>query len=92
MSDVKISTGLPQPQGVTEDPLLAHTKTFVRFLQVVFSTFEEGAYHWQPDLELTNVVIADQGMLGNSVVEKRPAIICMRGPASWSNIGRSCIR
>jgi hypothetical protein len=86
MSDVKISTGLPQPQGIGEDPLLAYTKIFVRFLQVVFATFEKGSYRWENDLELTDIVIADQGMLGNPVVEKRPSIICMRGPASWSNI------
>jgi hypothetical protein len=86
MSDAKVSTGVPQPQGIGEDPLFHYTKLFVRFLQVVFHTFEKGAYRWEPDLELTDIVISDQGMIGNPVVEKRPAIICMRGPAMWSNV------
>ena len=86
MSDAKISSGVPQPQGIGEDPLFHTTKLFVRFLQVVFSTFEKGAYRWEPDLELTDIVISDQGMIGNPVVEKRPSIVCMRGPAAWSNV------
>lgn len=86
MSDAKISSGVPQPQGVGEDPLFHYTRLFVRFLQVVFSTFEKGAYRWEPDLELTDIVISDQGVFGNSVVEKRPSIVCMRGGASWSNV------
>ena len=86
MSDAKISSGVPQPQGVGEDPLFHYTKLFVRFLQVVFSTFEKGAYHWEPDLELTDIIISDQGIIGLDVVEKRPSIVCMRGGASWSNV------
>lgn len=86
MSEQANRTGAPQPQGIGEDPLLHFTKLFVRFLQVVFHSFEKGSYRWDPDLETTDVVIADQGMLGNSVVEKRPCIIVMRGQASWSNI------
>ena len=86
MSDPKISTGLPQPQGIGEDPLLYFTKVFVRFLQVVFATFEKGSYKWEPDFELTDIIISDQGVLGSDVVEKHPAIVCMRGQADWSNI------
>jgi hypothetical protein len=86
MSDGKIQTGPPQPQGVGEDPLFHFTKVFVRFLQIIFSTFESGSFKWQPDLELTDIIIADQGQLARAVTEKRPAIICMRGPASWSNV------
>jgi hypothetical protein len=86
MSNTRVPVGVPQPQGVGEDPLLHYTKLFVRFLQVVFNTFEKGAYRWEPDLELTDLIISDQGVLGRDVVEKRPAIVCMRGPARWSNV------
>lgn len=84
--DVKVTSGIVQPQGVGEDPLTHFTKVFVRFLQVVFSTFEKGSYKWLPDLELTDIVISDQGTVGREVVEKRPAIICMRGNAAWLNV------
>lgn len=86
MSDVKVTTGLPQPQAVGEDPLFQYTKLFVRFLQVVFATFEKGAYRWSEDMETTDVVISDQGMLRREVVDKRPLIVCMRGAASWLNV------
>ena len=53
MSDLSTPTGPPQPQGPGEDPLLHFTKIFVRFLQLVFATFEKGSYQWSQDLELT---------------------------------------
>lgn len=86
MSDPKVSTGLPQPQGVGEDPLSHFTKIFVRFLQVVFSTFPAGDYRWCPDMETTDLVISDQGMMGREVVEKKPLIAVTRGAAQWLNI------
>lgn len=86
MPELKNNGGVTQPQGVGEDPLLAYTRLFVRFLQVVFSTFEKGSYLWQPDLELTDIVIGDQGMLRPDVWDKRPAVICKRGTARWSNV------
>lgn len=85
MSDAKVTSGVVQPQGVGEDPLTFYTKLFIRFLQVVFSTFEKGSYRWEPDMELTDLVISDRGSVGREVVEKRPAIICMRGNAAWLN-------
>jgi len=86
MSDAKLSTGVPQPQGFGEDPLFYFTKIFVRFLQVVFATFEKGSYQWQSDLELTDIIISDQGVVGSDVIEKHPSIVCMRGPANWANV------
>ena len=86
MSDLKNTAGAVQPQGIAEDPLLWATKLFVRFLQIVFSTFEKGSYKWEADFETTDIVIGDQGQLRPEVWDKRPAIVCMRGPAAWSNI------
>ena len=86
MSDSKVLTGVPLTQGVNEDPLLAYTKIFIRFLQLVFGSFDRGQYHWDEGLETTEIVISDQGVLRSSVVEKRPMIVCMRGPTSWSNL------
>jgi hypothetical protein len=83
---MKVTSGVVQPQGVGEDPLTFYTKIFIRFLQVVFSTFEKGSYRWEPDMELTDLVISDQGSVGREVVEKRPAIMCLLGPANWMNI------
>lgn len=85
MSDHRVNAGPIQPQGVGEDPLFYFTQVFVRFLQSIFGSFEKGSYKWL-DGEDTDIVIADQGQYARVVAEKRPAIICMRGPASWSNV------
>lgn len=83
---VKVQTGLPQPQGAGEDPLLHYTRLFVRFLQLAFATFEKGNYKWSDDEALTDIIISDQATLARDVVEKRPAILVARGPASFGNI------
>jgi hypothetical protein len=86
MSEAKVISGPPQPQGVGEDPLTHFTRVFVRFLQVVFSTFPAGDYRWGPDMETTDVVISDQGVMGREVAEKKPLIACTRGGAQWLNV------
>jgi hypothetical protein len=83
---IKVPSGVPQPQGPGEDPLLHYTKVFVRFLQVVFATFEKGAYRWVDDEATSDIIITDQATIAREVVEKRPAIILTRGPASFGNI------
>lgn len=82
----RVPSGLPQPQGVGEDPLTHWTRVFARFLQVVFGTFEKGAYRWEPDDALTDIIIQGEGSVGTEVVEKRPAIVVQRGPAAWGNL------
>jgi hypothetical protein len=86
MSEQYVRSGSPQPQGVGEDPLLHFTKLFIRFLQVVFHSFEKGSYRWDPDDQTTDIIISDIGTIGNDVVEKKPSIIVQRGQASWSNV------
>jgi hypothetical protein len=84
---VRVTKGAPQPQGPGEDPLTHYTRVFVRFLQLVFASFEKGAYKWEPDMALTDIVIQDQGTISLEVVEKRPAIIVSRGPVAMTNVG-----
>jgi len=86
MSEPKTTTGEVQPQAVGEDPLFHFTKVFVRFLQVVFHSFEKGSYRWEPDLEQTDITISDQFTVNNPAAEKRPSIVCMRGQADWLNV------
>lgn len=83
---VRVTKGNPQPQGPGEDPLTHYTRIFVKFLQLVFASFEKGAYRWEPDMALTDIVIQDQGSINREVVEKRPAIIVSRGPVAMTNI------
>ncbi len=82
----RVFSGEPQPQGQGEDPLLHYTKVFARFLQLVFATFEKGAYRWTPEDANTDIYITDQVPFPEEVVEKRPAIVLTRGPASFGNL------
>lgn len=58
----------------------------MRFLQVLFGTFEKGAYHWELDEKNTDIVITDQATVNQEVVEKRPAIIVALGPLAMNNV------
>jgi hypothetical protein len=82
----RIQSGPPQPQGPGEDPLYHYNRLLVRFLQLVFQTFDKGNYHWDDDDEFTEITISDQATIGRDAVEKRPAIIVARGPASFGNL------
>ena len=82
----RVSSGLPQPQGVGEDPLAHWTRIFTRFLQIVFATFEKGAYRWTQDPLSTDIVVQGEGTVKREVVEKRPAIIVQRGASAWGNV------
>ncbi len=83
---IRAQAGSPEPQGPGEDPLFHYTKLFVRFLQLVFASFDKGKYHWELDQQLTEITISDQSTIARDAVEQRPAIIVARGPASFGNI------
>lgn len=83
---LKGSVSDAQPQGPGEDPLLYYTRLFVKFLQLVFATFEKGSYQWNEDPELSDITITDQATTATQAIERRPAIICSRGAAAYGNI------
>lgn len=83
---IKVQSGAPEPQGPGEDPLYHYNRLFVRFLQLVFATFDKGKYHWEEDQELTEITISDQATMGHEAIEQRPAILVARGPASYGNV------
>lgn len=82
----RVPSGEPQPQGPGEDPLLYYTKLFAKFLQLIFATFEKGAYRWCDDVNDTDLYITDQCPMPQEAIEKRPAIILTRGPTSFGNL------
>lgn len=82
----RVSQGVPQPQGFDEDPLTHFSRVFCRFLQLLFKTFEKGAYHWDPDDKNSDILITDQAPITPENVEKRPAIVVQRGPAAFGNV------
>ena len=83
---IRVIDGPVQPQGYGEDPLAHYTNVFIRFLQLLYATFEPGNYRWNPDENITEVVITDQSPIARETVEKMPAIVVMRGSAQPGNI------
>ena len=81
----RVATGEPQEQGFNHDPLAQFSRLFCRFLQVVFSGFPKGSYHWDQDEKLTDITISDEATIAKEVVNRRPAILVARGPAQFTN-------
>jgi len=82
----RVVSGVVQEQGPGEDPLYHYTRLFVRFLQLVYATFEKGNYRWALDEHTTEIVISDQATIARETVEKRPAILVARGPVAYGNL------
>lgn len=82
----RVATGVTQEQGPGEDPLYHYTRLFVRFLQIVFGSFEKGSYRWDLDEHNSDVLISDQARITREVAEKRPAVLVARGPVGYGNL------
>lgn len=63
--------------------------TALRFLQIAFSERAPGNFHYSDDEENTEIKIADQHAFQLDASETKPAIVSVRGPISWRNIGLS---
>lgn len=68
-------------------PLQYLRETFALFCQGLFSAAPPGAYHWDPDIDRTEIVITDENPINAEVVGARPAINLIRGPIRFSSIG-----
>lgn len=80
------STGIPEPQGFAEEPLMYATRLYLVFLQGLFRQFPEGSYRWAEDERLTEIMISDQSPFPRDRIQQRPAIITLRGPARFANL------
>jgi len=68
------------------DPMYHCTRVLVAFAQGIFKCFPKGQYHWDSDLETTEIVITDQTPLTSSVINTRPAIVITRGQFQFANL------
>jgi hypothetical protein len=78
--------GIPDPQGIGEDPFLYFTKLYLRFLQGLFSQFPSGSFKWSDDPKSSEIMITDQAPIPRDWLEQRPAIVTIRGPAQFANM------
>lgn len=69
------------------DPFLYILRLFVQYLQGLFNFFPEGQWHYEPDPEITEIVIRGEAPLDMRTVGKKPAITVVMGPTQFSGLG-----
>lgn len=73
--------------GRDEDPMIFALRLYVQFLQGLFNQVPINTFHWEPDLETTEIVIRGEAPIDLSVVGKRPAITVVAGPVQYQGLG-----
>lgn len=73
--------------GIGDDPSVYAMRLYVQYLQGLFNWMPAGSFHWEPDDEVTEIMIRGQAPLNTEVVGKRPAITVVMGPYQYANIG-----
>lgn len=74
-------------EGIGEDPYLYILELYVRYLQGLFNFLPAGNFHWEPDYEITEIIIRGEAPLNPEVVGKKPAITVVLGATSFAGIG-----
>jgi|GEM_PF-4772723 len=67
---------------INNNILLNIKYVFLHFLQALFSN--DHIYTWDPDVQKTNIIIADRHAIDIGVAVFRPSIILQRGDVSWT--------
>lgn len=92
MTSSKVQTSAPllaedKISSWGENPLFHVTRICLAFLQNLFKQAPEGEYRWDPDKQISQLVIQDELPLHSEQVNKRPAIVTVRSPVQWAGIG-----
>lgn len=61
--------------------------SMIEFLQILFSTFPKGNFHFERSKEDTDIQIEGRSTNNLEVADKRPKIVVARGPIAWQNRG-----
>jgi hypothetical protein len=69
-----------------DNPLFHVTRICLAFLQGLFSYADKGFLRWTSDPEETDIIITDSAPIEAESVNKRPAIVSVRGPVRWAGI------
>ena len=62
-------------------------RTAIEFLQILFGQRAEGSFHYDQDDTKSDILIADIHSVDLKTVGVRPAIIAVRGPLNWQDVG-----
>lgn len=70
-----------------DDPSLYCLRLYVQYLQGLFNQMPTDSFHWEPDDEVSEIVIRAQAPLDLKTVGKRPALTVVQGPYNFMNLG-----
>lgn len=92
MTSSKVQTSAPPIAGDKvsswgENPLFHVTRICLAFLQNLFKQAPAGEFRWDPDKQISEIIIQDELPLHSEQVNKRPAIVTVRSPVQWAGIG-----
>jgi hypothetical protein len=62
-------------------------RLYVQFLQGLCNFNEKGCLHWEPDEDLTEIVIRSEAPINMKNVGKRPVIAVIMGPTQYQGLG-----
>lgn len=60
---------------------------FIRFCQGLFHAAPIGSYHWDPDENITELIISNENKLDPEVISRRPGLSFTRGPIQFYSLG-----
>jgi hypothetical protein len=70
-----------------DNPIVFATRLYVQFLQGLFNFNPMGSYHWEPDRELSEILITAEAPINMDVAGKRPALTVVMGPYNYQGLG-----
>jgi hypothetical protein len=74
-------------EEAAQDPYLYILKLYVQYLKGLFNFMSTGEFHWEPDDEVSEIIIRGEAPLNPEVVGKKPAITVVLGPSQFQGIG-----
>ncbi len=83
---------LPDQPSYGDQPINWHTRAYLIFFQGLFSKMPMGSWRWSQDEKLTEISITDQAPIPRERLEKRPAIVTMRGQLQFGNLSLDNMR
>ncbi len=86
MSDARTQSSVVTLERGT-NPVLYAQRLYVQFLQGLFNFNPKDCFHWEPDEELSEIVITSEAPLSQQAVGKRAAITVVLGPIQYQGMG-----
>jgi len=84
----KVTQTAPLERDSFKDSPLEHVRAlFAGFVQGLFYAAPPGAYHWDPNGDVSEIFIADEGPIKTEALGQRPGVSFTRGPVQFYSLG-----